>query len=187
MHPGSVWQCSRNTFYKAVGFAYTVYYSSCSLLTCCYAWKTVLICTGGVRLISDVDILSVIFPFPNPFSKLEVCKEWIKACGQPHEQLYPGKITRHYLYYVFSKVVKNFIVKRNTNFMLMMTQKPPSCLTNCISLQRQSYRPTTAHGWCVSTLHTSTPRTDKLVCTRQHGTDSGVGLVVRWWCMYLCM
>ena len=56
----------------------------------------------------------VFFPFPKPFSKLDICKEWIKACGRPHEQLNPDKITKHY--YVCSKVITNFSVKQNTHF-----------------------------------------------------------------------
>ena len=58
----------------------------------------------------DVVLLSL----PKALSKLEVCTEWIKACGRPHEQLNPDKITKHH--YVCSKVMESFIVKQNTPF-----------------------------------------------------------------------
>ena len=77
-------------------------------------------CWGTVRLVPDIQIDNIlmlsIFPSQSFFSKLEVevCKEWIKACGRPHEHLNPDKITKHY--YVCLKVIKSFIVKQNTHF-----------------------------------------------------------------------
>ncbi|KAK7479313.1 hypothetical protein BaRGS_00029391 [Batillaria attramentaria] len=41
------------------------------------------------------------FPIPKPLNRLEETKEWIKACGRPHDQLNPERITKHH--YVCSK------------------------------------------------------------------------------------
>ena len=46
--------------------------------------------------------------FPKPKTRLDDCKEWIKRCGRPHEQLNVEKINPNT--YVCSKVCTYFIL-----------------------------------------------------------------------------
>ena len=65
--------------------------------------------TDSRYLPADTDVK--FFPFPKPFSRLEDCKRWIKACGRPNKMeknakssdiLTPERITKNT--YVCSKV-----------------------------------------------------------------------------------
>jgi hypothetical protein len=66
------------------------------------AWGT---CNSDTRYPDRVKDVTFV-PFPKPKTNFDKCLRWVRACGRPHNQLNPQKITRHT--YVCSKV-KTFL------------------------------------------------------------------------------
>ncbi|XP_056001623.1 uncharacterized protein LOC125656555 [Ostrea edulis] len=60
-------------------------------------WGT---CNSDTRYSERVENIRFV-PFPKPKSNFDKCLRWVKACGRPHTQLNPQKVTRHT--YVCSK------------------------------------------------------------------------------------